>query len=69
MTNLMTCLIRLYQKVSRSIFSPSCRFAPSCSDYAIDALHQHGPLRGSLKSLWRIARCSPFSKGGYDPVK
>ena len=45
-----------------------CRFHPTCSQYAIDAIGRYGPLRGSLKATWRILRCNPFSKGGYDPV-
>jgi putative membrane protein insertion efficiency factor len=62
-------LIRFYQKIARSVVTPSCRFYPTCSHYAIEALQKHGAVKGSFKALWRIARCSPLSKGGYDPVK
>jgi uncharacterized protein len=45
-----------------------CRFQPSCSQYAIDALQQHGTMRGSMKAAWRILRCNPFAQVSYDPV-
>ncbi|MCI6094880.1 MAG: membrane protein insertion efficiency factor YidD [Clostridium sp.] len=45
-----------------------CRFTPSCSQYALEAVREHGVFMGSLYALWRILRCNPFSKGGYDPV-
>ena len=46
-----------------------CRFYPSCSEYAIEAIEKHGVFTGGAKGLWRILRCNPFSRGGYDPVK
>jgi putative membrane protein insertion efficiency factor len=45
-----------------------CRFTPTCSQYAIDAINKYGPIRGLLKTSWRLLRCNPFSKGGYDPA-
>jgi putative membrane protein insertion efficiency factor len=48
--------------------APTCKFHPSCSQYASDALLKHGPVRGSLKAAWRIARCNPWSRGGVDYV-
>jgi len=48
---------------------PYCRFIPSCSDYMIEAIEKKGAFFGTLKGLWRIARCMPWSKGGYDPVE
>jgi len=45
-----------------------CRFEPSCSRYALDALERHGALKGALLAVWRVLRCNPLSKGGYDPV-
>lgn len=45
-----------------------CRFQPSCSDYAVQAIGKYGPLKGLLKAIWRLLRCHPFSKGGYDPA-
>jgi putative membrane protein insertion efficiency factor len=47
----------------------SCRFYPTCSQYAIDSLNKYGILKGSIKAIYRILRCNPFNKGGYDPVK
>lgn len=61
-------LIRLYQKAISPMFPPSCRFYPTCSNYAIDSLNKYGVLKGGLKSVWRILRCNPFNKGGYDPA-
>ncbi len=61
-------LIKAYQKGISPMFGPSCRFIPSCSQYAIDAIAHYGVIKGSLKAIWRILRCNPFSKGGYDPA-
>jgi putative membrane protein insertion efficiency factor len=60
--------IRLYQRTLSRVTPPSCRFVPSCSQYGIEAIEKYGVVRGSLKTAWRIARCNPFSAGGYDPV-
>jgi putative membrane protein insertion efficiency factor len=62
-------LIRAYQLLISPLFPPVCRFTPTCSQYAIDAIKCHGPVRGFFMALWRILRCHPFSDGGYDPVK
>ncbi len=62
-------LIRLYKKYISPGLPPSCRYLPTCSDYAIDAITKYGAFKGSLLAAWRILRCNPFSKGGYDPVK
>lgn len=59
--------IRLYQR-SQGWRGPVCRFMPSCSSYAIQAIEKHGPLRGSLMAGWRLMRCQPLCRGGYDPV-
>jgi hypothetical protein len=48
---------------------PSCRFYPTCSEYSIQALEKYGAIKGSAKSIWRILRCNPFNKGGYDPIE
>ena len=61
-------LIRLYQKILSPLKPPSCRFIPTCSNYAIEALKEWGLIAGAALALWRILRCNPFSKGGYDPV-
>ncbi|WP_205882124.1 membrane protein insertion efficiency factor YidD [Leeia aquatica] len=68
MTRVLLLLIRAYQLLLSSWLPPSCRFSPTCSCYAQEALRRHGALRGSRLTLWRIARCHPWSKGGYDPV-
>ena len=61
-------LVRLYQLLISPLLLPSCRFLPSCSDYAIEAIEQHGALRGVGLALWRLARCHPWGGSGYDPV-
>lgn len=65
---LLIALIRLYQKVISPLLRPSCRFYPSCSEYAAQAIAKHGPVRGLLKAAWRVLCCNPFHKGGFDPV-
>ena len=67
--NLFVFLIRLYQKyLSPLKRNPHCIYTPTCSEYAIQALQKHGLVKGSLLAAWRILRCNPFAKGGYDPV-
>jgi uncharacterized protein len=57
-----------YQKFLSPLLAPRCRFAPSCSQYAVEALREHGPARGLWLAVRRLARCHPFNPGGYDPV-
>ncbi|MBE7620107.1 membrane protein insertion efficiency factor YidD [Gluconacetobacter entanii] len=64
----MRAMIRAYQLLVRPVIGANCRFTPSCSHYARDALARHGAWRGGLMSLWRIMRCNPWNAGGYDPV-
>lgn len=61
-------LIRKYQQNISVHTPPSCRFIPTCSQYGIEAIERFGALKGGLLTLWRILRCNPFCKGGYDPV-
>ncbi|HEU4648212.1 MAG TPA: membrane protein insertion efficiency factor YidD [Gemmatimonadales bacterium] len=61
-------LIRLYQLVISPVLPPACRFTPSCSHYALEAVTRHGALRGSWLAVRRLARCHPFHPGGFDPV-
>ncbi|MBO4264673.1 MAG: membrane protein insertion efficiency factor YidD [Clostridia bacterium] len=69
MTHIAIFLIRLYRKFfSKLKAAPTCRFTPTCSQYAIDAFSEWGFFAGFFLTLWRILRCNPFSKGGYDPV-
>ncbi|RMD47667.1 MAG: membrane protein insertion efficiency factor YidD [Aquificota bacterium] len=66
MKKVLISLIKLYQKFISPAFPSSCRYYPSCSNYSIEAIEKYGILKGSLKSIWRILRCNPFSKGGID---
>ena len=68
MTRFFKAVIRFYQRHISGLKPPSCRFYPTCSAYALQALEQFGALRGCILSLWRILRCNPFCRGGYDPV-
>ncbi|MBR9812883.1 membrane protein insertion efficiency factor YidD [bacterium] len=68
MRKLLVNLIRCYQRLLSPLLGPQCRFAPSCSSYAITAIEQHGAWRGSVLALRRIARCHPLNPGGHDPV-
>lgn len=62
-------LVRLYQWTLSPLIGRQCRFIPTCSNYMIQSLEKYGAIWGSLKGLWRILRCNPFCKGGYDPVE
>ena len=65
---LLIVFIQLYRLFISPLFGPSCRYAPSCSAYAIEALRKHGPVRGLWLTLRRLARCHPWGSSGYDPV-
>ena len=69
MKRFFVALIRGYQKYISPLIPPSCRFQPTCSQYAIEAIQKYGVLKGGYMAFWRILRCNPFGKGGYDPVK
>lgn len=69
MRHLFIYLIKVYQKFISPLFPPSCRFYPTCSQYSIEAVSKYGAIKGSAMAMWRIVRCNPFNKGGYDPVK
>lgn len=62
-------LLRGYKHVLSPLLPPACRFIPTCSQYALDAVAKHGVPRGLLLACWRLLRCHPLSKGGYDPVR
>lgn len=62
-------LIRIYRKYISPVKPPTCRFHPTCSQYALESLEKHGIIVGTYKSLIRILKCHPFHPGGYDPVK
>lgn len=69
MRKIFIALVKGYQKIISPLFPPSCRFYPSCSEYAIESFRKFGMIKGGAKSVWRILRCNPFNKGGYDPVE
>ena len=68
MKRVLIWLIAFYQKQISPLRPGSCRFVPTCSEYAIEAIRTWGVLRGLGLAIWRILRCNPFCKGGYDPV-
>jgi len=65
----LVLLARLYQLTLSPLIGRQCRFVPSCSEYFIQAVQAKGALRGALMGAWRILRCNPFCRGGYDPVR
>ena len=68
LTFLLSLPIHLYRWILSPLLPRACRFHPSCSVYALGALHEHGPFRGLLLALRRLGRCNPFNPGGLDPV-
>ncbi len=67
--NVLILMVRLYQGSLSPIIGRQCRFVPTCSEYFIQAVRSKGAFVGGLMGLWRILRCNPFGKGGYDPVE
>lgn len=65
----MLYLVRAYQLVLSPLLPPACRFTPTCSQYALEAITKYGALRGTYLGIRRLLRCHPFHPGGYDPVK
>ena len=69
MKKIMLACIRFYRKYLSALKGYStCKFYPTCSQYALEAIEKYGAVKGGLMTAWRILRCNPFSKGGYDPV-
>ncbi len=68
MSRLLILCIRFYQIFISPLKSPTCRFYPTCSAYAIEAIQKKGPVKGTWLAIKRIAKCHPFHPGGYDPV-
>ena len=68
MKSLALGLLRLYKRWISPAFPPSCRYVPTCSEYAMEAVERYGALRGGMMAAWRLLRCHPLAKGGYDPV-
>ena len=68
LVNILILPIEFYRKVISPMTPPSCRFTPTCSQYAIEALRKHGPIKGLYLAIRRILRCHPWVGSGYDPV-
>ncbi len=68
MKTILIRMIQFYQKYLSPMKSTKCPYIPSCSQYGLEAVEKYGALKGSILAAWRILRCNPFSKGGYDPV-
>jgi hypothetical protein len=68
MARLLIWLVKAYRYLLSPMLGSNCRFSPSCSRYAIEALHKHGALRGGWLTLRRVVRCHPWHAGGHDPV-
>lgn len=68
MKRILLWLIRFYRRFISPLTPPSCRFVPTCSQYAMEAIEKYGALKGGWMALKRILRCNPFHPGGYDPV-
>jgi putative membrane protein insertion efficiency factor len=68
MKRFLLLLLRIYRRAVSPAVGPCCRFEPSCSAYAEEAIHVHGPVRGLGLALWRVLRCQPFARAGLDPV-
>jgi putative membrane protein insertion efficiency factor len=65
---IMLLILRAYKWAISPLVLPACRYVPTCSEYAIEAVERYGAGRGGLMALWRLMRCHPFVRGGYDPV-
>ena len=65
---LLLTLLRGYKAMLSPFLPPACRYVPTCSDYAVEAIERYGAFRGSAIAMWRLLRCHPFVRGGYDPV-
>lgn len=70
LTRVWTAPVRFYQRYLSALKpAPTCRYVPSCSAYAIEAVERRGVVVGTLKALWRLLRCNPLFRGGFDPVE
>lgn len=68
MNRVILNMIKIYQKTVSQVTPPSCRFMPTCSQYTYEAIGKYGIFKGTYLGIYRLIRCNPFNKGGYDPV-
>ncbi len=68
MKTIFIAVLRAYKWLISPLLPPACRYVPSCSEYAMGAIERYGAIRGGMKAAWRLLRCHPFARGGYDPV-
>ena len=68
MKRILIWMIRFYQRNISPMSGSKCKYYPTCSQYAVEAIEKYGALKGGALAAWRILRCNPFAKGGYDPV-
>ncbi len=68
MQEIVLKVLRAYKWLVSPLLGPACRYVPSCSEYAMEAVARYGVLQGGLKAAWRLARCHPLARGGFDPV-
>lgn len=66
--NVVLALLHAYRWAISPLLPPACRYVPTCSEYAMEAVERYGVIRGSAKAIWRVLRCHPFTQGGLDPV-
>lgn len=67
--SLLVLMVRGYQRIVSPLLPKSCKYHPTCSQYAVDAWREFGVMRGTVLAVWRVLRCNPMSYGGYDPVE
>ncbi|PWJ72239.1 UNVERIFIED_CONTAM: hypothetical protein C7383_12045 [Murimonas intestini] len=68
MKKILITMIKLYRKYLSPLKRTKCPYIPTCSTYGLEAIEKYGAIKGTILACWRILRCNPFSKGGYDPV-
>ena len=68
MKRILLALLRFYKRAISPLLPNACIYTPTCSEYAMEAIQKHGVLKGAGLAVWRVLRCNPFAKGGYDPV-
>lgn len=68
MKKMLISFLRFYKSSISPLLPNACKYTPTCSEYAMEAIEKHGIIKGCALSAWRLLRCNPFSKGGYDPV-